>query len=296
MPPIVGFIGLGAMGEPMARNLLRGGVDLVVYNRTATRGARLLAEGARAAASPAEVGRSGADVVFTMVADDTALRDTLFGADGLLEGLPKGAVHVSCSTVSVQLSRDLAAAHAEHGHGYVSMPVLGRPTAAAGAQLAILMAGAADARERCTPYLSLLGKRTFVLGDDPVLANTSKLVCNFLIISLIESLGEGFQLAERSGVAPAKILEILTETIFGAPVVKTYGDVLVNERFEEVGFRLPLGLKDVRLVLAAAEEVLAPMPIANVVRDHMLIALANGQENLDWASFVKVLAAPKKQS
>jgi 3-hydroxyisobutyrate dehydrogenase-like beta-hydroxyacid dehydrogenase len=289
MTPPIGFLGLGSMGLGMARNLLRGGHELVVFNRSPEPRETLVREGARGAATPADVGRAGANPVFTMLADDAAVRAVVTGPNGLLEGLAPGAIHVGCSTVSVELARWLTAAHRERGQRYLAMPVLGRPEAAAAAQLALLVAGDTDSREFCAPLFPLLGQRTFVLGDEPALASTTKLVCNFLIVALIESLGEGFRLAERSGVAPKQVLEILTGTMLNAPLVKTYGDILINERFSPPGFRLPLGLKDVRLALAAAEEVLTPLPVANIVRDHMLTALARGQQDLDWSSFVKAL-------
>jgi 3-hydroxyisobutyrate dehydrogenase-like beta-hydroxyacid dehydrogenase len=285
----VGFLGLGSMGIAMARNLLHSGHQVVVFNRSPGPRETLVREGAQGVATPAEVGRSGANPVFTMLADDHAVRSVVAGQHGLLEGLGTGAVHVGCSTVSVELARWLTAVHRERDQRYLAMPVLGRPEAAAAGKLALLVAGDAASREACAPFFSVLGARTFVLGEEPVHASTTKLVCNFLIVSLIESLGEGFRLAERSGVAPRQVLEILTETILNAPLVKSYGDILVNERFSPAGFRLPLGLKDVRLALAAAEEVLTPLPVASIVRDHMLTALAHGQDDLDWSSFVKVL-------
>jgi 3-hydroxyisobutyrate dehydrogenase-like beta-hydroxyacid dehydrogenase len=302
----IAFLGLGSMGFPMARRLLDAGCALTVYNRTRARAVDLLAESSNApngadvagppgvviAEQPADAARGlgeggAAAIAVTMLSDDAAAEEIALGAAGLVANLRPGAIHLSCSTISVALSRRLAAAHAAAGQGYVAAPVLGRPEAAAAGKLFILAAGAAKALARCQPLLAALGQRTFVLGDDPALANTAKLVCNFLIASVIESLGEGLALAEGSGIPAPQCVEILTSTLFGAPIYKTYGNLIAEGRFAPAGFKLPLGFKDIRLVLAAAEAVEVPMPIASLVRDHMLAALARGQHDLDWSSFVR---------
>jgi 3-hydroxyisobutyrate dehydrogenase-like beta-hydroxyacid dehydrogenase len=294
----IAFLGLGSMGLPMARRLLASGLDVIGYNRSGGPAAELAAAGAAMAEQPADVARGldGAGMIaFTMLSDDAAVEQVALGAAGLASSLPAGSIHVSCSTISVALSRRLAAAHAAAGQGYVVATVLGRPEAAAAGKLFVLAAGETGALERCLPLLEVLGQRTFVLGDDPVLANTVKLVCNFLIASVIESLGEGLALAEGSGVPARQCLEVLTETLFSAPIYKTYGNLIAEGRFEPAGFKLPLGLKDIRLALAAAEAVLVPMPIASLVRDHMLAALARGQQDLDWSSFVRDMPRPGRQ-
>ncbi|HVR08501.1 MAG TPA: NAD(P)-dependent oxidoreductase [Thermoanaerobaculia bacterium] len=291
----VAFLGLGSMGLPMARRLLAAGLPVTVWNRTRRRAEELAAPAGLAPGSatvvdhPADVaqGAGGELVAFTMLADDAAVEQVALGAGGLVSALPAGAIHVSCSTIGVALSRRLAEAHARAGQGYVVATVLGRPEAAAAGKLFVLAAGAEPALVRCRPLLHALGQRTMELGDDPVAANTVKLVCNFMIAAVIESLGEGLALAERSGIPARQCLEVLTETVFGAPIYKTYGSLIAEGRFEPAGFKLPLGFKDVRLVLAAGEAVQVPLPVASLVRDHMLAALARGQQDLDWSSFVR---------
>jgi 3-hydroxyisobutyrate dehydrogenase-like beta-hydroxyacid dehydrogenase len=292
----VGFIGLGGMGTSMARRLLGAGFTVAAYNRTRRRAEELAAEGATVAAQPADVARGGDGaslVAITMLSDDAAVEDVTFGDGGLVASLPAGAIHLSCSTISVALSRRLAGAHAAAGQGYVAAPVLGRPEAAAAGKLFVLAAGEDGALDRCRPLFEALGQRTFVLGADPALANTIKLICNFLITSVIESLGEALALSERSGIPSRQCLDLLTETLFSSPIYKTYGNIIIEDRFEPAGFKLPLGLKDIRLVLAAAEAVQTPLPIASLVRDHMLGALARGQQDLDWSSFVRYLPRAK---
>lgn len=285
----IGFIGLGNMGIGMARNLLRAGHSLTVYNRTRSRAEFLVAEGARVAPSPAEAAR-GTEIVITMLADDAALESVVFGADGLLAAMSGNAIHISASTISVALSRRLAEAHAAAGQLYVSAPVLGRPEAAAAGKLIVIAAGPEQAIARCQPLFGVMGQRTFVVGDDAPAANVIKLCCNFLIVSIIETLGESFALARKSGIPAQKLLEVLTGTPLTAPLVTTYGTIIANEKYSPPGFRLALGLKDVRLMLAAADAAAAPLPIASLLHDHFLAALARGCGELDWSAIARLAA------
>src|SRR3974390_1954538 len=236
----ISFIGLGNMGIGMAANLLDAGFSLVLWNRTPARGEPLAARGARIASSVADAAGSG--VVITMVADDRALEDIVW-RDGLLETMPKGSVHVSMSTISVALSERLAVAHAEHGSGFVAAPVFGRPEAAAGKKLFIVAAGAAALLERCRPAFDAMGQRTFHVGDQPSKANVVKISGNFLIVSVIETLGEAIALVRKSGVDPQQYVDLLTSTVFTAPLYKTYGDLIAARRYRPAGFRLPLALQ-----------------------------------------------------
>ncbi|PSJ40413.1 NAD(P)-dependent oxidoreductase [Allosphingosinicella deserti] len=276
----IGFVGLGQMGSAMARNLLAAGHQLTVWNRSAGKADGLGAEGARAAASPAEAA-DGADIVVTMLADDKAVEEVVFGDQGLLSGT---RLHVSMSTISVALAERLTAAHAEAGGVLVSAPVFGRPAAAEAAKLFIAAAGPADARAACTPLFDAVGQRVFAVGDTPSQANLVKLSGNFMIMSAIEAMAEAMTLAEKGGVARETLLEVLTGTLFGSPVYQIYGDILVNDRFRPAGFAAPLGLKDMRLVGAAAEAARVPMPLLGVVRDHLLAALAQEGEEIDWSA------------
>lgn len=282
----VALIGLGNMGRPMAENLLRAGQQLTVYNRTRSRAEGL--SGAAIAASAAEAAQA-ADVLLTMVADDAALQQVLYDG-GALDALPRGAVHVAQSTISVELSRRLAQEHAARRQRYVSAPVLGRPEAAAAARLFVLAAGDPATLDLCEPVFSAIGQRTFRIGDDPSQANVVKLGLNFLIMAMLESLGEVFALVRKHGISAAHFLEIATGTAFDLPVYKNYGGLMAREEFLPAGFRMQLGLKDARLVLQAAEDAAAPMPLASLVRDHYLSGLARGMNELDWSAIAKVVA------
>jgi 3-hydroxyisobutyrate dehydrogenase-like beta-hydroxyacid dehydrogenase len=284
----VGFIGLGRMGAGMAARLLEAGHELTIYNRTRSREQPLLAKGARAAVDIADASR--ADAVFTMLADDIALENVVYGDGGMLAHLPSGAIHISASTISVALSERLTADHAGLGQRFVAAPVFGRPEVAAAGRLFVVAAGASDAIERAGPLFEAVGQRTFVISEEPRAANLVKLSGNFLIASVIESLGEALALVSKGGVDKGQYLEILTSTLFSAPVYKTYGDLIAREKFEPAGFAVALGHKDIRLVLAAGEELRVPLPLANLLRDRFLNLLAHGGEALDWSA-VGALAA-----
>ncbi len=285
----VGFIGLGGMGLTMARNLLKAGHELTVWNRTAATAKKLEPEGARVAATPAEACKG--EVLITMVSDDHALEELFFGKHNLLAQMPSGAIHLSMSTISPGISQRLAEAHAKAGSIYVAAPVFGRPDAAAAARLLIVAAGPAAAVERCQPLFSVLGVKILVLGEDPPAANVFKVSGNFLIASVIESLGEAFALLRKSGVDPRLFLETITAGLFSAPVYKVYGGLILDEASPSEGFAVRLALKDIQLVLGAAEKAAVPMPMGSVVRDHLLEAMAKGWQEKDWSSLARVAAA-----
>lgn len=284
----VGFIGLGNMGSGMAGNLLAAGHEVTVYNRTPERAQALIAKGAKAGASIAEACHG--DAVLTMLADDEAVTRVALDAGGIRDSLAAGAIHVGCSTISVALSQRLAQAHAEAGQRYVAAPVFGRPEAAAAARLAVVAAGASDAVTEVRPLLEAIGQKLLVPSQTPADANLIKLSGNFLIATVIEALGEAMALVGKAGIDRQQYLQILTSTLFDAPVFHTYGGLVAEQRFEPAGFAAPLGLKDVRLVLAAGEASRVPLPIASLLRDRFLALLAQGGENLDWSA-IGMLAA-----
>jgi 3-hydroxyisobutyrate dehydrogenase-like beta-hydroxyacid dehydrogenase len=284
----VGFIGLGHMGLPMARNLLETGHRLIVYNRTRSKAEVLAAEGAQVADKPSDACR--ADVLITMLTGDDAVEDIVFGRGNILHSLRLNAIHLSMSTISVALSDRLAEAHAKAVQTYVAAPVFGRPEAAAAAKLFIVAAGPEEAVARCRPLLDAMGQKTFTIGDKQSMANLVKITGNFLIASMLESLGEAIALVRKSGMDPHRYVEILTGSLFSAPVYKTYGSIIADERYEPAGFRLELGLKDVRLALAAADAKVVPMPVASLVRDRFLECVALGEADADWSSLARLSA------
>src|SRR5258706_2269889 len=284
----IAFIGLGRMGAGMARNLMRAGHELAVYNRSPERAEPFAKEGGRVAGSPAEA-CAAADIAITMLADDQAVEEVVFGKDGIAAGLKKGGVHVSSSTISTALARRLGHEHAWLRQQYLSAPGFGRPEAAESKKLVVSPAGPAEIVDRCRPVFEAIGRQTIVIGPEAWQANASKLCGNFMIGSMIEAFGEAFATLRKAGVDPHTFLEVMN-ALFASPVYANYGQIIADQKFEPAGFALKLGLKDVRLALATAEECASPMPIASLIRDHFISAIALGQENLDWSSVARISA------
>ncbi|PYN50146.1 MAG: 6-phosphogluconate dehydrogenase [Candidatus Rokuibacteriota bacterium] len=284
----VGFIGLGHMGAGMAANLLRAGHQVTVYNRTLGKERALVEQGARAAGRVADACQG--EAVVTMLADDRAVEGVVFGDQGVIGSLGPRAIHLSMSTISVALSESLARAHAKAGQRFVAAPVFGRPDVAAAGKLFIVAAGAPDAVTACSPLLEAMGQKTFSIGAEAQAANLVKLSGNFLLASVIEGLGEAMALVGKAGVDRHQYLELLTSTLFTAPVYKTYGGLIAEGKFEPAGFAAPLGYKDIRLTLAAADSLRVPMPVASLLRDRFLTLLAQGGEALDWSGIGQLAA------
>jgi 3-hydroxyisobutyrate dehydrogenase-like beta-hydroxyacid dehydrogenase len=273
----VGFIGLGQMGRPMVERLKGAGHTLKVYNRTRS--------------SPAVLEKPeavlDAEVVITMLADDAAVRAVWLDT-GLPARLPKGAIHLNMATVSMGIARELTATHQG---AYIAAPVFGRPPLAAQGQLDIVAAGPKAALDRCQPLFAVLGKQTFVVGDEPAKANAVKIARNFLLATVIESLGEAFALVRKCGVEPHKFLEILGNTSLGSPAYKSYGKMIVDQAWRPAQFAMPLGVKDVELALATAREAGMQLPSGELIRKHLVDAIAAGRGEQDWAALAGKLAA-----
>ena len=283
----VGFIGLGAMGSAMASNLLAAGHTLTVWNRSAAATEPLASLGARVARSADRAAQG--EVLCSMLANDQAVRE-VFLDGGLLDAMDRGTVHVNHATISVALAQELTAEHEKRGLGYVTAPVFGRPDMAAAARLNILVAGKPAAIERVRPLLEAMGSRLWPLGEAPERANVAKIAGNFMLASAIESMAEATALTRAYGVSAADFLEVMTNTLFAAPVYQGYGKLIAEQRFKPAGFALPLGYKDVGLALAAGDAQRVPLPFAGVLRDALLEALAAGDEELDWSALALVAA------
>jgi 3-hydroxyisobutyrate dehydrogenase-like beta-hydroxyacid dehydrogenase len=278
----VGFIGLGRMGSGMAADLLQAGHEVTVFNRTPGKAEALGAEGAKVAASIAEACRG--EAVFTMLSNDEAVESVVFGDGGILASLPKNAIHISSSTISVALSDRLATAHGAAGQKYVAATVLGRPDAAAAGKLIVIAAGAPDAVAEVAPLLDAIGQSTTVFGDTPSAANLVKLAANFMTASVIESLGEAIALTSKGNIDKRRFLEFLTSGNFNAPVYRTFGQLIIADAPAPAGFAAPLAFKDIRLALQAGEALRVPMPFASVLHDRFVELLANGGEQMDWSA------------
>jgi 3-hydroxyisobutyrate dehydrogenase-like beta-hydroxyacid dehydrogenase len=278
----IGFIGLGRMGSAMAENLLKAGHDVTVFNRSPEKSRPLVDLGAHQASSIADA--CAGEAVITMLADDTAVSNAVLTDEGIVKNLPRRAIHISMSTISVALSKELAQAHARAGQRFVAAPVFGRPEAAAAAQLFIVTAGDPATLGACQPLFDAMGQKTLSIGTEPSAANLVKLSGNFLLASVIEALGEAVALIGKAGIDRHAFVDLLTSTIFPAPAYKTYGNLIADNEFQPARFAAPLGFKDIRLTLAAAESLHVPMPVGSLLRDRFLRLLARGGENLDWAA------------
>jgi 3-hydroxyisobutyrate dehydrogenase-like beta-hydroxyacid dehydrogenase len=268
----------------MAANLIEAGHRLWLWNRTRSKAEELARKGAEVVAEPREAFR---EVLISMLADDAAVRAVILGS-GMLDRTAGGSIHVNTATVSVGLTEELTDEHRRRGLYYVAAPVFGRPEAAAARQLNIVAAGDGAALDRVQPLLDAMGQRTWRLGAEPREAMAAKLAGNILLAAAIECMGEAVVMAERYGVRPGALLEILGNTLFAAPVYRNYGALIAERRYEPAGFRLELGLKDVRLALAAGESARIPLPVASLLRDHLLEAIAQGDGQRDWAALAEV--------
>jgi 3-hydroxyisobutyrate dehydrogenase-like beta-hydroxyacid dehydrogenase len=283
----IGFIGLGMMGGAMAKNLLRAGHNVTVYNRTPNKAEMLQAEGAIIAETPAEACKG--DAVITCLADDSAVEAVVFGKDGIAGALATNGIHISMSTLSQDFIKRLAQTHLEVGQRLIAAPVFGRPDRAAAAQLLIIAAGEKEAIAQCQPLFDALGQRTIVVGENPLAASLVKLAGNFLLVSAVESLSEVVALLRKSGVDPKVCLDTLTDTLFAAPVYKNYAGLMLQQQYEP-GFRLGLGLKDIGLVIAAAKSSEALMPTAHLLHRRLLQGVAHGYQDKDLAALALLCA------
>ncbi len=283
MADSIGFIGLGRMGSAIAGNLLKADFTLQVYNRTPEKAAALVAQGAKLAHHPSDTTQPGG-IVITMLANDQALEAVVDADRGLVEGLGPDGIHLSMSTVSPRLARRLAEQHRRYGVEYVAAPVFGRPEAADARKLWICLSGSAMAKQRIRPILDSIGQGTFDFGEEPAAAHVVKLAGNFLLASAIESLAEVLVLGEKNGIDPSRLADMLGSTLFACPAYQTYARAIAHQRFRPAGFTVELGLKDIDLVLQTAADSTTPLPLAGLLHDRFLAAVAKGRGELDWAS------------
>jgi 3-hydroxyisobutyrate dehydrogenase-like beta-hydroxyacid dehydrogenase len=280
----VGFVGLGAMGRPMAENLLKAGLDVTVWNRSADKIQPLVDQGARKAERPKDVAQPGG-IVLSMLANDTAVEEVALGDGGLLEALGPGGLHVSMSTIHPATARKLADAHAEHEVGYLAAPVFGRPDMAQAGKLFVTWSGWQSYKERARPVCEAFAQGFYDYGsDDVAAANVVKLAGNFMLASAMEAMGEAYAFCEQQGISREQVNAQMTETLFACPAYKNYGSQIAQHRYEPAGFKADLGLKDIGLALDAGRQAKVPMPLASLLRDRLLQLSARGHGDKDWAA------------
>ncbi|QEC66460.1 NAD(P)-dependent oxidoreductase [Panacibacter ginsenosidivorans] len=285
----IGFIGLGNLGTPIAENLLQQHKQLLVYNRTASKAQPLIDKGATICSSVKELAEK-CDIVFSMVSDDAALNHITKSEDGLAANLKAGAVHISMSTILPATATYLGALHHLHRNHYIAAPVMGRPEAARAKKLNFLISGNAAIIEIIKPFLRDAGAAgIWEFGMETEAANTAKLCSNFLIISAIESMAEGINLAKKSGIDATQWINMLTQTLFNAPVYINYSNFLLKEAFQPAAFSLKLGLKDVNLVNEQAAETNTEMPIGKLLQQRLNECVAKGYGEFDWTAIALAL-------
>jgi 3-hydroxyisobutyrate dehydrogenase-like beta-hydroxyacid dehydrogenase len=280
-----GFVGLGALGSIMVRNLLEKGMDVHIYNRTPEKMEQFRDQGIlhNSIASIAQT----CDIVLSIVSDDKALESICFGEDQLIQNLKPGSVHVCLSTIAVSTATRMSEAHRDRGIDYTTATIIGRPEAAKNRNLVICYSGKTEKKEEVFEIIKNLGgAKIFQFGDDPGKAAAVKLCNNFIIAAAIEAIGEGFNLAEQSGVDVKAFYEMLTDFLFNCPIYKNYGKIIIEENYKEPGFTTQLGLKDMKLVEALAKEASVKMPFAGIVSNRLLANVDRGRNNWDWTSFV----------
>ncbi|PTB18782.1 oxidoreductase [Trinickia symbiotica] len=280
----IGFIGIGAMGAGIVRNFLKAGHQVAIWDRFQEPMNELAELGAHVAASPVEAAQDA--IVFSMLAHDDAIQDTLIDR-GWLGGVNKPLLHVNMATISVRYARKLTELHAAAGIEYVGSPVFGRPDAAAARTLNLIVGGTKSAVERLTPLFDAISSKAWHVGEEPFQANLVKLAGNMMIASAIEAMAEATALGTAHGVDRNVMLDVYLEALFPCAVYRGYGSFIRKREYEPVGFKLPLGSKDIRLALEAGESARVPLPLAGVVRDSLLQALANGYEQSDWSSLAE---------
>ena len=283
----VGVIGVGRMGKAMARNLLKAGHTVRVFDMAKEPLRELKKEGATVAASAKDAFTG--DAVISMLPNDDAMRAVFVQGDTLPVG-GSSTVHVNMATASVACAEELTALHRQRGVPYIAATVWGRPDMAAAAKLSIAVAGDATAIERVQPLLNAVGQRSTRVGEEPRMANVAKIAGNLMVAAAIEAMAEAAALVRGYKMPAKEFLNIVNTALFDVPVYRGYADLIASGRYEPPGFDLILGMKDVRLALAAGEKANVPLPFASVLRDAFLDALAHGDANKDWAAIAKVAA------
>jgi 3-hydroxyisobutyrate dehydrogenase-like beta-hydroxyacid dehydrogenase len=285
----LGFIGLGHLGTAIAENILQKQGQLRVYNRTASKAQPLIEKGAVFCNSIKELA-STCDIVFSMVSDDTALNHVTRGNDGIAQNLKQGGIHVCMSTILPATSSQLVTIHDQNNNHYIAAPVMGRPEAARAGKLHFLISGNKESIDKIKPLLQDAGAAgIWEFGNDVAAANIAKLCNNSLIVSAIESMAEALNLARKSGIDTTTWMNMITQSVFAAPVYINYGNILLKEMYQPAGFTLRLGLKDINLVMEQSREVNAEMPVGQLMQKRFNEGVATGLGDHDWTAVAMML-------
>jgi len=281
----IGFIGLGSMGIPMAKNLIAAGYHLQVYNRTHSKADELDSAHITKCQTPAEAA-SGVAIVISILTDDEALRESAVGDHGILKTLQPNAVHISMSTILPETSEKLTQLHEQAGSYYLAAPVFGRPDAARARKLWVCVSGKQQAKDIAKPVLDSLGQGIIDFGETPGGANVIKIAGNFMIMASMEMMAEAYTLAEKNGLNRAQVADFFGSTLFNAPIFQNYGKLIANKDYQPVRFKSELGYKDARLAFKLSQTSSTPMPLVNAVHSRLLSAVAKGWGETDWVEAI----------
>jgi len=281
----IGFIGLGNIGIPMAKNLIKSGYHLQVYNRTLSKIDELDPAYVTKCQTPADASE-GVHIVITILSDDEVLKEITLGDQGILENLSEHALHVSMSTVSPETSEQLTLLHEEAGSHYLAAPVFGRAEAAEARKLWICVSGDQHAKDTAKPVLDCLGQGVIDFGESAGGANVVKIAGNFMIMASMEMMAEAYTLAEKNGLDQAQVANFFGSTLFNVPIFQNYGRAIANKQYEPVGFKSKLGYKDARLAFKLSQTSQTPMPLVNALHSRLLSAMAKGWDETDWAEAI----------
>lgn len=281
----IGFIGLGNMGIPMAKNLIGAGYQLQVYNRTLSKADELDNASVLVCKTPAEAA-DGVDIIITMLSEDEIVKETVLDDHGILKTLAKNGLHISMSTISPDTAQLLSTEHKNAGSSYLAAPVFGRPEAAAAKKLWICTSGDQESKETAKPVLENLSQGIFDFGEDAGGANVVKVAGNFMIMASLEMMAEAYTLAEKSGLDRLKVAEFFGSTLFNTPLFQNYGKLIAGKQYQPVGFKSKLGYKDARIAFKLSQQAQSPMPIVSIVHNRLLSAVAKGWGDTDWVEGV----------
>ncbi len=292
----VGFVGLGIMGKPMARNLLRAGHELTVHNRSRPPVEELVREGARDGRSPKGVAERS-EVVITMLPDTPDVEQVVFGSMGLVEGLQPGSVVVDMSTISPVATRSMASRLRERGVQMLDAPVSGGQRGAEEGTLSIMVGGEAEVFERVRPLFEVLGKNVVYVG--PAGAGQVCKACNQVVVALtLQAVAEALVLAERNGVDPARVRQALLGGFAGSRILEVHGQRML-EGNHQPGFRARLHHKDLRIALETGRSAGVPLLGTALVHELLGAMVARGWGDLDHSALVRLvheLAPPQPPS
>lgn len=279
----IALIGLGTMGQAIAQTFIKSGHQLTIYNRTQDKAKQHIPAGAVVAES-IKAAAASSHIVFTVLADEAAVEEIVLGKDGLMDGLRENSIHISMSTIGVDLSRKLRMLHEKKAQHYVSATLVGRPEQALAGKLHIILAGEKNDRQQVTPLLKELGSEIFEVGEHGEAGNAVKIGVNFMMGAMIESMAEALSLMEKEGIKTTMFMDVVN-AVFQSPLYQYYSHAMIRRHFEP-GLKMKLGLMEAELAVTAAQSVDASLPFVESLHKKLAEAVSEGHGDLDWSALL----------